>query len=107
MDDFEKKLLEQLTSNAERVEKPVPVEIAGLPKMFVRPILVADVSAADEDGGEGSFQGRRLAKMLCKESGERFSSEVQSAFSVILDRQPESVLIALAKAAGLGGDSGN
>lgn len=95
-------LISALKANAERVARPVPVNVDGIGTMYFRPRTVEDVSRIAE--GQ-SAPGGALAGMMCKEDGSRYTAEEMAEIAPLLAKQPEDLIVAVGRAMGAAEDT--
>lgn len=96
-----------LAANAERVAKPICVDVPNVGKIYVRPRLVSEYEAAEQavKDGDANAIAAGAAKILCDENGNRFPPEIRDGLAKLLAEQPQSILIAIDSAAD--GKAGN
>lgn len=97
-------------ANADRVRAPIPVPLEGVGTVYVRRATIddfEDLAANPTPDGEKRF-GRGLSRLMCKETGERYSAQEAAELAELLRGQPEEQFTKIKNAAtGEDGAPGN
>lgn len=95
----------------ERMRKPVKVELDGIGTLYVRSILIAEKSYAEEvvkqKDETGNAEALVMAWLLCDEAGERLSEGDREAWVEVFRDSPRSDYNMMWAAANSGADAGN
>lgn len=85
---------------AARVAKPIPVDVPGIGRLFVRPRLMGERDDADEALKDGDFNTVCLsvARLLCSDDGTRPVGAVIAEWAAVFMELPQSDVILIGNA---------
>lgn len=94
-------LLAKFAAKADRVEKPIPVDVPDVGRVYVRKRLMHERDEADLAESEGNFDVVcvNVARLLCNEDGTRKQPDEIVAFAKVFMRMPIDDVVLIGNAA--------
>jgi hypothetical protein len=94
-------LLQKAREKAERVEKPVAVDVAGIGELYVRPRLMGERDAADEAEQKGDYDAvcLNVARLLCEPDGKRKPDDAIREWASVFMKLPQGDIVKIGNAA--------